>query len=114
MDAKTFQTLAVGDIITYTLAADQRPANPQRTYRGVVTSIVHKAESVIVMLLDEGYEGLSEPEAGARFRALPGHSAKTSSEMGRSPDRVSLYEVTWASRARYLSLRTARILSLKA
>jgi hypothetical protein len=70
MDAKTFQTLAAGAIITYTLAADQRPANPQRTYRGMVTSIVHKAQSVIVMLLDEGYEGLSEPVGRSQIQSV--------------------------------------------
>ena len=70
MDAKTFQTLAVGDIITYILLADQRPANPKRTYTGTVTSIVHKAESVIVMLLDEGYEGLSEPVGRSQIQSV--------------------------------------------
>ena len=70
MDAKTFQTLAVGDIIIYTLAADQRPTNPHRTYRGVVTSMVHKAESVLVTLLDEGYEGLSEPVGRSQMQSV--------------------------------------------
>lgn len=70
MDAKTFQTLAAGAIITYTLSADQRPTNPQRTYRGVVTSIVHKAQSVIVTLLDEGYEGLSEPVGRSQIQSV--------------------------------------------
>ena len=70
MDAKTFQTLAVGDIITYTLLADQRATNPQRTYRGVVTSIVHKAESVIVTLLHEEYEGLSEPVGRSQIQSV--------------------------------------------
>jgi hypothetical protein len=70
MDAKTFQTIAAGDIITYTLSADQRPTNPHRTYRGVVTSIVHKAQSVILTLLDEGYEGLSEPVASSQIQSV--------------------------------------------
>ena len=70
MDAKTFQTLAVGAIITYTLSADQRPTNPQRTYTGVVTSMVHKAQSVIVMLLDKGYEGLSEPVGRSQIQSV--------------------------------------------
>ena len=70
MDAKSFQMLAVGDIIGYTLSADQRPTNPHRTYRGVVTSIYHKAQHVIVMLLDEGYEGLSEPVARSQIQSV--------------------------------------------
>jgi hypothetical protein len=70
MDEKTFQTLAVGDIITYTLAADQRPTNPHRSYRGVVTSMVHKAQSVIATLLDEGYEGLSEPVGRSQIQSV--------------------------------------------
>ena len=70
MDTKTFQTLAVGAIIAYTLSSDQRPTNPQRTYSGVVTSIVHKAESVIVTLLDEGYEGLSEPVGRSQIQSV--------------------------------------------
>ena len=60
MDAETFQTITIGDIITYTLSADQRPTTPHRTYRGVVTSVDHKAQSVMVTILDEVYEGLSE------------------------------------------------------
>ncbi|HEX6557177.1 MAG TPA: hypothetical protein VF026_30720 [Ktedonobacteraceae bacterium] len=70
MDEKTFQTIAIGDIITYTLSADQRPTNSQRTYRGVVTSLVHKAQSVIVMLLDEQYEGLSEPVSRRQIQSV--------------------------------------------
>ena len=70
MDEKTFQTIAVGDIITYTLSADQRPTNPYRVYRGVVTSIVHTAQSVIVTLLDEGYEGLSEPVGRCQIQSV--------------------------------------------
>lgn len=70
MDEKTFQTIAVGDIITYTLVADQRPTNPHRSYRGVVTSMVHKAQSVIVTLLDEGYEGLSEPVGRSQIQSV--------------------------------------------
>ena len=70
MNEKTFQTLAVGDIITYTLSADQRPTNPHRTYRGMVTSMVHKAQSVIVTLLDEGYEGLSEPVGRSQIQSV--------------------------------------------
>ncbi len=70
MDAKTFQTIAIGDIITYTLSADQRPTNPDRTYKGVVTSIDHKAQRVIVTLLDEGYEGLSEPVGMSQIQSV--------------------------------------------
>ncbi len=70
MDAKTFQTLAIGDIITYTLSADQRPTNPDRAYRGVVTSIDHKESRVIVTLLDKGYEGLSEPVGISQIQSV--------------------------------------------
>ncbi len=61
MDAKTFLTLAIGDTITYTFSTDQRPTNPARAYRGVVTRIDHRESRVIVTLLDEGYEALCEP-----------------------------------------------------
>jgi hypothetical protein len=61
MNAEEFKTIAIGDTITYTLLADQRPINPQREYRGVVNGIYPTAQMVIVTLLDEGYEGLSEP-----------------------------------------------------
>jgi hypothetical protein len=60
MDAKTVQTLAIGDIITYTLSTDQKPTNPHRAYKGVVKRIDHKAQHVIVTLLDEVYEALCE------------------------------------------------------
>ncbi len=61
MNAEEFKTIAIGDTITYTLLADQRPINLQREYRGVVNGIYPTAQMVIVTLLDEGYEGLSEP-----------------------------------------------------
>jgi len=61
MNAEEFKTIAIGDTIIYTLLADQRPINPQREYRGVVNGIYPTAQMVIVTLLDEGYEGLSEP-----------------------------------------------------
>ncbi len=61
MNEEEFKTIAIGDTITYTLLADQRPKNPQRAYRGVVKSIYSDIQMVVVMLLDEGYEGLSEP-----------------------------------------------------
>ena len=70
MDAKSFQMLAVGDIITSTLSADQRPTHPSRTYRGVVTSVYHTALHVMVMLLDERYEGLSEPVARGQIQSV--------------------------------------------
>ena len=70
MDAKTFQTIAIGDTITYILSADQRPTNPHRTYRGVVTRIDHKAQYVMVTLLDEGYEGLSEPVGMSQIQSV--------------------------------------------
>jgi hypothetical protein len=61
MDAKTVQTLAIGDIITYTLSTEQKPTTPQRAYKGVVKRIDHTAQRVIVTLLDEVYEALCEP-----------------------------------------------------
>jgi hypothetical protein len=60
MNAEEFHTIAVGDIISYTLSPDQRPTNPLRAYRGVVTKLYPATYMVIVTLLDEGYEGLSE------------------------------------------------------
>lgn len=39
------------------------------TWEGV-TSIVHKAQSVIVTLLDEGYEGLSEPVGRRQMQSV--------------------------------------------
>jgi hypothetical protein len=60
MNAEEFHTIAVGDIISYTLSPDQRPTNPLREYRGVVTKLYPDIQMVIVTLLDEGYEGLSE------------------------------------------------------
>ncbi len=61
MNAEEFKTIEIGDIITYTLSPDQRPRIPQREYRGVVNRIFPDVQMVIVTLLDEGYEGLSEP-----------------------------------------------------
>jgi len=61
MNAKIFQTLAIGDIITYILSADQRQTSSRRAYKGVVMRIDHKAHLVIVTLLDEVYEALNEP-----------------------------------------------------
>jgi hypothetical protein len=60
MNAEEFHTIAVGDIISYTLSLDQRSTNPLREYRGVVTKLYPDTQMVIVTLLDEGYEGLSE------------------------------------------------------
>jgi hypothetical protein len=70
MDAKTFQTLAIGDIITYTLATDQRPTNPHRAYKGIVKRIDHKAQRVIVTLLDEVYEALCEPVGMGQIQSV--------------------------------------------
>ncbi len=60
MNEGEFHIIAVGDIISFTLSSDQRPTNPLREYRGVVTKLYPDTIMVIVMLLDEGYEGLSE------------------------------------------------------
>ena len=60
MNEEEFYTLAVGDVISYTLSHDQRPTNPLRAYRGVVTKLYPDTYMVIVTLLEEGYEGLSE------------------------------------------------------
>jgi hypothetical protein len=60
MSEEEFKTIAIGDTITYTLLADQRPNNPQRAYTGIVNSIYPDIQMVFVTLLDEGYEGLSE------------------------------------------------------
>jgi hypothetical protein len=70
MDAKTVQTLAIGDIIAYTLSTEQKPTNPQRTYRGVVKRIDHKAQRVIVTLLDEVYEALCEPVGMSQIQSI--------------------------------------------
>ncbi len=70
MDAKTLQTLAIGDIITYTLSADQRPTNLHRTYSGVVKRIDHKAQLVIVTLMDEVYEALCEPVGMSQIQSV--------------------------------------------
>lgn len=60
MNAEEFHSIAVGDIISYTLSSDQRPTNPLREYRGVVTNLYPDTQMAIVTLLDEGYEGMSE------------------------------------------------------
>jgi hypothetical protein len=60
MNEEEFHTIAVGDILSYTLSPDQRPTNPLREYRGVVTKLYSDTQMIIVTLLDEGYEGLSE------------------------------------------------------
>ncbi len=60
MNAEEFHSIAVGDIISYTLSPDQRPTNPLREYRGVVTKLYPDTQMAIVTLLDEGYEGMSE------------------------------------------------------
>jgi|GEM_PF-1490756 len=70
MDAKTEQTLAIGDIITYTLSTEQQPTTPQRAYKGVVKRIDHKAQRVIVTLLDEMYEALCEPVGMSHIQSI--------------------------------------------
>ncbi len=52
MNEEEFQTLAVGDVISHSLSHDQRPTNPLRTYRGVVTKLYPDIYMVTVMLLD--------------------------------------------------------------
>jgi hypothetical protein len=60
MNAEEFHSIAVGDIISYTLSPDQIPTSPLREYRGVVTNLYPDTQMAIVTLLDEGYEGMSE------------------------------------------------------
>ena len=83
MDAKTFQMLAIGDIITYTLSTDQRLTPPHRAYKGMVKRIDHKAQHVIVTLLDEVYEALCEPVGMSQIQSLakPYRSVKSQSEI---------------------------------
>jgi hypothetical protein len=50
MNEEEFKTIAIGDTITYTLLADQRPNNPQRAYRGIVNSIYPDIQMVFVTL----------------------------------------------------------------
>jgi hypothetical protein len=69
LDAKTFLTIAIGDTITCTFSADQRPTNPARAYREVVTRIDHR-ESRVVTLLDEGYEALCEPVGMSQIQGV--------------------------------------------
>jgi len=61
MNAEVFQTIAVGDIISYTLSPNHSPTNPLREYRGVVNRIHPDAQVVSVTLLDEEFEALNEP-----------------------------------------------------
>lgn len=61
MNAEVFQTIAVGDIISYTLSPNQRSTNPLREYQGVVNRIHPDAQVVSVTLLDEEFEALNEP-----------------------------------------------------
>jgi hypothetical protein len=61
MNAEAFQTIAVGDIISYTLSPNQHPTNLLKEYRGVVNRIHPDAQMVSVMLLDEEFEALNEP-----------------------------------------------------
>jgi hypothetical protein len=70
MNEEEFKTIAIGDTITYTLLADQRPNNPQRAYRGIVNSIYPDIQMVLVTLLDEGYEGLSEPVRMSQIQSV--------------------------------------------
>ena len=60
MNAEVFDTLAVGDIISYTLSGYQRSTRSGRTYRGVVNSIHAEAHTVRVRLLNEELEALNE------------------------------------------------------
>src|SRR5260370_7586367 len=61
MNAEAFQTIAVGDIISYTLSPHLRPIHPPRAYCGVVNRIDPEAQMVSVTLLDEEFEALNEP-----------------------------------------------------
>jgi hypothetical protein len=54
MNEEEFHTLAVGDVISSILSNDQRPTNPSRAYRGVVTNLYPDTYRVIVTILDEG------------------------------------------------------------
>lgn len=60
MNAEVFHTLAVGDIISYTLSWHQRSSPSSRTYRGVVNRIHTEAQTVSVRLLDGELEALNE------------------------------------------------------
>ncbi|GHO92214.1 hypothetical protein KSF_022620 [Reticulibacter mediterranei] len=53
-----FQSIIVGDFITYLLAPDLLPSNPLREWHGRVEQV--NVEEVRVSLLDEGYIGLTE------------------------------------------------------
>lgn len=61
MNTEAFQTIAVGDVISYTLSPDQRPINPLKEYKGVVNRIHLDTQMVSVTLLDEEFEALNEP-----------------------------------------------------
>jgi hypothetical protein len=61
MNAEVWQTIAVGDIISYTLSSSQLSTHPLREYRGVVNRIDPEAQMVSVTLLDEEFEALNEP-----------------------------------------------------
>ena len=55
-----FDRIAPGDMIGYRMKATDRPANPRRIWRGQVTSIDHVSNVLMVVVIDEGYEGERE------------------------------------------------------
>ena len=55
-----FARIAPGDIVGYRMKAADRPTNPHRIWRGQVTSVDHISNELMVVVLDEGYEGENE------------------------------------------------------
>ena len=70
MNAEVFQTIAVGDIISYTLSPHQHPTYPLRAYRGRVNRIHPDGRLVSVTLLDEEFEALNEPVSIDRIQSV--------------------------------------------
>jgi hypothetical protein len=87
MNAEAFQTIAVGDIISYTLSPHQRPIHPPRAYCGVVNRIDPEAQMVSVTLLDEEFEALNEPVGMDDIQSVAKPSSKHGSAVSKLQNR---------------------------
>lgn len=55
-----YNTLKQGDIIYYLLASKDLPAHPEKEWKGKVALVYDSSRIVMVISLEEGFEGYSE------------------------------------------------------
>jgi len=56
----TAKNIEIGSTVSYKLLSSQRPTNPNRLWHGKVIKFMSSSNTIVVALLDVGYEGLLE------------------------------------------------------